>query len=548
MSYNSVINNYNEHEYIQNSIAVFYFLCTRTDQYSLVYLSICFEKLIKQIIKKMRTDYFDYIIYLKCLFKMIPYTRDISFGKGEKLVSYMMICVFYKYYPNIAIYAFKEILDKNIGSWADVKYFCHFVYFDTIFTNEEKEKLISNSIGIMLYQLDRDVFFWEKMFQHYLNKFEKNNNTSRPIAKSIISNVAKWVPRESGKFKWLFDKIVLQWNLIHCPFIFENIKSEYHQNKIMNKCKMEFRKMVVKLNKELDTVQIKQCEKKSNDISPQNVSLMTMIKQKKNFSNHDNFKEYFYHGEPGVNLQHKSTHISLDYFVKDAIRLINKPFTSKIASQMAFLNNSWKKNVLMHFKNKNVTNMLPIVDVSLTNNQTLYNSLGFGIAISQISKLNRIILVENHFEIIEVLYNSDFIDIVRELYPFITKTIDVNITKLVEYLNSANTLVKEHIYYVFLSNNENIFNILKDFIIVNSYVTMIFWNVFSVLEEYNCDKYIDTFYKYNAFFLSGCSPTMLYALNENMIKNQSTFYFVNETVNSSRYSSFDNIFIKYFIV
>ena len=210
MSYNSVINNYNEHEYIQNSITVFYFLCTRTDEYSLAYLSICFEKIIKQIIKKMRTDYFDYIIYLKCLFKMIPYTRDISFGKGEKLVTYMMICVFYKYYPNIAIYAFKEILEKNIGCWADVKYFCHFVYFDTNFNNEEKEKLISNSIGIMLYQLDRDVFFWEKMFQHYLNKFEKNKNINRPIAKSIISNVAKWVPRESGKFKWLFDKIVLQ--------------------------------------------------------------------------------------------------------------------------------------------------------------------------------------------------------------------------------------------------------------------------------------------------------------------------------------------------
>ena len=58
------------------------------------------------------------------------------------------------------------------------------------------------------------------------------------------------------------------------------------------------------------------------------------------------FKEYFYHGEPGVNLQHKSTHISLDFFVKDALRLINKPFTSKIASQMAFLNNSWKKNII----------------------------------------------------------------------------------------------------------------------------------------------------------------------------------------------------------
>ena len=126
--------------------------------------------------------------------------------------------------------------------------------------------------------------------------------------------------------------------------------------------------------------------------------------------------------------------------------------------------------------------MLPIVDISLINKQTLYNSLGFGIAISQISKLNRIILVENHFEIFEVLYNTDFIDIIRELFPFINKTIDLNVSKLVEYLNTANTLINEHIYYVFLSNNQNIFNILTDFIIVNPYISMIFWNVFTVLE------------------------------------------------------------------
>jgi len=543
MSCNTLINNYNQHEYIQNSISVFYFLCTRTDEYSLSYLSICFEKIIKLIIKKMRTEYFDYIIYLKCLFKMIPYTRDISFGKGEKLVTYMMICVFFKYYPSLAIYALKDILEKNIGCWADVKYFCHFVCYDTNFSCEEKEILIHSSINIMLYQLDRDVYFWDKMFQDYLN-----NNTSRPIAKTMISNVAKWVPRETSKYKWLFNKIVIQWNFIHCPFVFHNIKSLDHHNKIMNKCKMNFRKMIVKLNKELDTVQIKQCEKNTHDISPENVSLMTMIKQKNNFSKHDNFKEYLYHGEPSFNLQHKSTHISLDYFVKDAIRLINKPFTSKIASQMAFLNNSWKKNVLKHFKNKNVTNMLPIVDISLINKQTLYNSLGFGIAISQISKLNRIILVENHFEIFEVLYNTDFIDIIRELFPFINKTIDLNVSKLVEYLNTANTLINEHIYYVFLSNNQNIFNILTDFIIVNPYISMIFWNVFTVLEEDIFDKYIDTFSSYNAYFLSGCSPTMLYSLNENIIKNKTNFYFINESISSSRYSSFDYIFIKYFFI
>ena len=54
MSFNTLINNYNQHEYIQNSISVFYFLCTRTDEYSLSYLSICFEKIIKLIISLLK--------------------------------------------------------------------------------------------------------------------------------------------------------------------------------------------------------------------------------------------------------------------------------------------------------------------------------------------------------------------------------------------------------------------------------------------------------------------------------------------------------------
>lgn len=549
MSYNSVINKHNDHLYIQNSIIVFNFLCTRTDKYSLSYLSIIFEKIIKQIIQKMRTDYFDYIVYLKCLFKMIPYIRDVSFGKGEKLVTYMMICVFYKYYPNIAICLLREIIYKNMGSWADIKYFCHFVYFDTNFSNEEKDKIIYFATGIMLYQLDCDVFFWDKMFQHYLNKLEKNKHQpNRPNANSLISNVAKWVPRKSSKFSWLFEKIVLQWNMIHFPFIFENLRNQDQYNKILNKCKMNFRKMVVKLNKELNTVQIKQCDKKIHDICPENVSLMTMMKQKKSFSKNENHKEYLYNGEPKASFFHKTTHISLDYFVKDAIRLINKPFNSKIASQMAFLNNSWKKNVLMHFKNKNVVNILPIVDVSLINTQTLYSSIGLGIAISQISKLNRIILVENHFEIIKVLQNSDFIDIIRELYPFINNNIELNITKLNNYLTNASSLIKEHIYYVFLSNNENIINNINQLSFIHPCSSMIFWNVFTTLNNDNIDNYIRLFGEKNAIFLSGCSPTLLYSLNENILKSQTSFYFLNETVNLSRYSSFDDIFIKYFII
>lgn len=44
-----------------------------------------------------------------------------------------------------------------------------------------------------------------------------------------------------------------------------------------------FRKMISMLNKELDTVQIKQCAGRWSDIGPETVSICTLLRQKKAF-------------------------------------------------------------------------------------------------------------------------------------------------------------------------------------------------------------------------------------------------------------------------
>jgi len=70
-----------------------------------------------------------HIHYLKTLFLMIGHVRDIYFGHGERDVSYMMIYIWYKFYPVLAIYAFHQFVvgDFPYGCWNDIKYFCKFI-------------------------------------------------------------------------------------------------------------------------------------------------------------------------------------------------------------------------------------------------------------------------------------------------------------------------------------------------------------------------------------------------------------------------------------
>ena len=70
--------------------------------------------------------------HLSVLYKMIGQTRDIVDGKGECVLTYMMIYTWYEFYPELATFALKclvDLGDKTVhqyGSWKDIKYFCEY--------------------------------------------------------------------------------------------------------------------------------------------------------------------------------------------------------------------------------------------------------------------------------------------------------------------------------------------------------------------------------------------------------------------------------------
>jgi len=197
-------------------------------------------------------EVYKYLHLLSFLYKLIAYTRDIYDGKGERDLTYLMLTVWYKHFPKLAIYAFEQMVTVTFGSWKDAKYLCQFIKQNTnLLSEQKKENLLQHIIHAMNTQLHMDILL-------------PNLN---------ISLVAKWIPREKSKFGWLFKFLVKDWD-------------ERFENKYQKPNYKKYRKMLTSLNKKLDTTQIKQCERNSNEIDYYKVSLLTKHKNTDYFLQH----------------------------------------------------------------------------------------------------------------------------------------------------------------------------------------------------------------------------------------------------------------------
>lgn len=576
---------FDTHAYIRSEITCFYFHLARCKTFSgIKNLSEYLDSLIDFIRLKMETEKLQYMVYLEYLYNLIAQTRDVSRGKGERDLTYMMICVWYKYYPNLAMKAFKLLMDEHMGCWSDVKYFCDFIVSKSVFSKMTKEWMMRCVINVALYQFDRDRFVWDNIMSSYLKAREKNPDTKRPIARDHISNVCKWIPRESGKFGWLFENFVIQWNFTHMPFVFENLGNGEHYVRTMNKLRMNFRKMVTGLNKQLETEQIRQCSKNWAELSPKKTPLGLLLKDKKAFTydglnvdeNEDididrlqssiNYKDYFYfnsefnlygfkaEGEVDGNVVEvgpkTSTYYSLGTYVKQALGLLQEVRTDDVSCRIHFLNNVWRKNVLMHFGinglliQNDLTNMLPIVDVSMDlDSDARNNAIGMGILIAQVSSLKRMILCEHNCMCMDVPVETDFVDLIYQVCEAMEGATGLQVMNVVKFLKQGTPLLDDNIYYVFLSSDTNILKNqelwIRSDLMTNKFVHFVFWNVGTCLEGHE----LETVELQNALYLSGASPVLLYHLNRLGVRKMDTFDYLGHLFNTGRYSAFKAAFV-----
>lgn len=322
--------------------------------------------------------------YLSILYRMIGQTRDIIDGKGECTLTYMMIYTWYIFFPVLAKFALRCLVDIGdnkkhpYGSWKDIKYFCEYCRRQQggLFTN----LLLQYAVKITNEQLKKD----------YVNYILNIKN---------ISLVAKWIPREKSSFGWLYSEFASD----YYSHYLSTAKTDDSFKKATAKCKTDYRKLLSKLNKHIDTIQIKQCSKEWSSIDFNKVTSISVCKQKKAFLNikyngeirfPDNrdridcakqFTSYIQRFENGEN-EIKGKRVGMADFTKQAMQLIDGG--NKI--EIDLLNSQWRDNTNHTGK---LGKMIAMVDVSASMEGDPANvGIALGIRIAEKSMLGKRIM------------------------------------------------------------------------------------------------------------------------------------------------------------
>lgn len=463
--------------------------------------------------------------YTILIFRMIGYTRDIVYGKGERDISYMMVYQFYQYFPIPAmfcLYTFTTSIHDNhiipFGSWKDIPNLCEYVKYAS--PVKENDEIITIIISIMNNQLDKDRSAWNTALYEYITEKKKNPMTLmiRPNGRDIMSFAAKWVPREKSKYGWLYEKMVIQWYSSIYPAMLSSAKTTEKYDSAILKCKMNYRKMVSALNKELDTVEVKQCSHKWSEINPENVPNNTLYKQKKAFLNINsnmqprldtmfsddrvkcslNFKNYL--NEKSKTVIHESisqsgTVMTFDISVmeKCAISLCLKMNDPEIIDkkaidlQIQFLNSQWEK----YTKDIVPTNFIPVIckNAFLDNGASPF--LGLSCLIAKVSK--RVMIMSDNPIWVELSDCPDFFSMVNKIYhSFCGPISDIasNIDNIFELFSKAlhhenssmlpesesRIITEEKIKIIFLSN-QDIYSHINNALPIETKLKIIYWNL-----------------------------------------------------------------------
>ena len=380
---------------IQEQILQFFFQLVRCDSDRVEELGNILHSILTKLEHpiKYRDEEIKRVECISLLFRMIGHTRDIIHGKGEYTLSYMMLWTWYQSFPDLALFAlttfvtpFKQdefpIEEHPYGSWKDIKYFANYCKNHGA---EVDHPLIQLCIQLTNNQIMDDLEKW-------------NHYSGSPTYKNNISLCAKWAPRENSQFSWLFKELAKECYGNYGYFSTALSKDSY--NRALKKSYTYYRKTLSILNRYLDTVQIHQCGKEWSSINPNNITSITLSKQKKAFLNidkkgeqrsdnldriqcADNFKRYIESRvKSGQSI--KGKRVGLPDMTKQALDLLSNG-SNLIEQQL--LNAQWKDNAS---QNGCLEKMIAIVDTSGSmEGDPLLCAIALGIRIAEKSLLGK---------------------------------------------------------------------------------------------------------------------------------------------------------------
>jgi hypothetical protein len=349
-----------------------YFQLVRSRDHSFIETE--YKKLLEQIFAEPEK----YAHEKQMVYKLIAHVRDLVKGKGEYALSYMMLYHWAVYDFKGAVILFDYFMksDKNLsepyGSWKDAKYFGKYC---------------------CKYETDTAYDLYYYIIESINKQLIKDNH-----ADNNISLCAKWTPRENSAFGNMYADLAYD----YYKYVYNK---PVDKQSTKNYAKMIYRNVLTKLNKRLDTTQIKMCNKMWSTIMFDKMTSITLNKQQYAimFKNKNGKERTIYENnlrdkqdrllckENFLKWKQSKTHVnganvSMYDFVKTGIGLIYHPEDDLID----LLNKQWLSN---GSSTANFENIIVMVDTSSSMEQDnytpLYNAIGLGIRIAEKSKFGK---------------------------------------------------------------------------------------------------------------------------------------------------------------
>jgi len=407
------------HDYFKERIQFFFFNFTRkSNLYSIRTLHSQFKDTLSILKKKLITKQYpkDLTYYLELFYCMIAQTRDIVYGKGERELSYMLIYTFYDFYPSLTFFLIQRLVYPSLetknhklcyGSWRDIPALCNFIFH---FSNNSKHSLIDYCVEMMNKQLIQDYEIW-------IHSTHKSNK--------IISNVAKWIPRENKQISWLFQRLVVHWAKIRHPHILRTTSNDEQYIRAINKCKRLYRKQVSFLNKQLQTFEYLMTSNQMDYLKDKSLPIHHYCKHFSYYhqtTDHRALVQNHVSLHDDLILPYYANHFPLAFFIKKArfYSQLSSNDRKKHQQEIYNLNSLWMKNIQKipfgHFDH-----IMPFVDVSFTmqhnHSELFYSAIALSIIIAQRSLSSRRIIAMDTFPTwINYDHKNDLVSIVKEFF------------------------------------------------------------------------------------------------------------------------------------